>query len=386
MRVALSMGILRVPPTYFALQHAEVLTSHVFRMHTLVSHITAPGLRTPVVSAVPGASVLSFRQRELLEPLFLGRMSRQVREWGPDVIHQHFGVWTTPAADAARACDVPWVTTLHGADVFAALGTTRAPMQAWHRHNFSRMCREADLVLAVSHYLAGKAVEAGVPASRLEVLHQGVDTDFFRPARPGDPTAPEDPTGPGSPSSALPLVLHVGALSPAKGIDDLIEASLALRPRLPHGLVLVGDGPLRPRVEEAARHHPHIHLAGPTDRAGVRAWMSRADVLALVSKESHGRREAAGLVALEAQACGTPVVVNDSGGTSEMLDPGVTGLLAVEGDVTSLEHALAGILGLDEGTRRAMGTRARDFVVRERSLAGSAHRLGGIYTDLVGGH
>jgi glycosyltransferase involved in cell wall biosynthesis len=176
-------------------------------------------------------------------------------------------------------------------------------------------------------------------------------------------------------------VLFVGRLAAHKGVSDLVEASLALvRRGVEHELVLVGDGPLRGVLGDQARRHPHLTVAGPTDRQGVREALRSGHVLVLPSTP----REAAGLVLLEAQACGVPVVTYASGGKPEMLEPDRTGALVPHGDVPALTEAVADVLRLPPAQYAAMASRAREFVVGQRSLAVSAARLGEHYDDLLG--
>jgi glycosyltransferase involved in cell wall biosynthesis len=215
----------------------------------------------------------------------------------------------------------------------------------------------------VSRYLASQAVLAGFDSSRLEVHYQGIDTDFFTPS-------PES-----SPAAEPPTIAFVGALSERKGARDLIQVSRRLIGTLPHRLVLAGGGPLAAELAAETADDRHICLTGPLDREEVRTRLRNATVLVLPTKASRGGREAAGLVLLEAQACGTPVVAYDSGGTSEMLAPDVSGLLVPEGNTEALAAAVGDILTLGGADYARMRDSARDFAVRERSLAGSCGEL-----------
>ena len=126
MKVALTKGTLWVPPTYFAVQHAVAMPDIDVRVFDLVSDIADPAVKLDVVDAVPGAGRVSRRAREIAKWAALGRMARQVREWEPDLIHQHQGTWSLPAVRAAREASVPLVTTLHGADAYVLPTLTRA--------------------------------------------------------------------------------------------------------------------------------------------------------------------------------------------------------------------------------------------------------------------
>ena len=377
-RVAVVHGTLRVPPTYFTLEQALPLRDRFeIEFHALATQIAEP-LPLPVHDAL-GLHGLSFRRREFLLPLVLGRLSRQLRRARPDLLHQQFGTWSSPARHAAAALKVPLLATLHGSDVFTTSYAGRDPRYAWHRRNVLGVIEQADRVLCVSRFLADAAVHAGADPARVEVHYQGVDTDFLTP---GDGAAATAGARTGAASGVdVPRVLFVGRLAAYKGVPDLVEASLDLARRgVEHELVLVGDGPLRATLEEQARSHAHLTVTGPRDRDGVRDALRGGHVLVLPSTP----REAAGLVLLEAQACGVPVVAYASGGKPEMLDPDRTGALVPHGDVAALADAVAGILRLDPAEHAAMARRAREFVVARRSLPVSAAALGEHYDALLG--
>ena len=370
MRVAYTIGIVRVPPTYFAIQHAEKLKTNTSALFGLVLEKNDHSIKTPFISAVPGEGVLSFRKREYIEPLFLGRMSRQIAAFHPEIIHQHFATWAIPAIKAAKKTGAPLLVTLHGGDVFNQLYRSRTLMGRWHQENYVAVNKEANKILPVSRYLADKAIESGLSAGRIEVHYQGIDTDFFRP--PPTPSKNE-----------IPTILQVGALSVAKGIPTLIKASNILKKTIPHKLLLIGDGPLKTDVLKAQQLYPHIRYLGAMTREQVKEQMQRSDLFVLATQEYRGRKEAAGLVTLEAQACGTPVVVNRSGGAAEMLSEGVSGFTAERENPDSLAQQMQKFLSLDPSSQLEMGKKAREFVVNERSLTSSCRKLLSIYQALL---
>ena len=140
----------------------------------------------------------------------------------------------------------------------------------------------------------------------------------------------------------------------------------------------MGDGPLAP----ALRAHAHVSFTGRLDREGVRDWMRRARVLVLPTKPTEGRQEAAGLVLLEAQACGVPVVTYPTGGTPEMIAPGAS-LLAAERSPHSLARSIDEALAWSEDERADRGAACRAWVTRERSLRASIQHLRAIYADVT---
>src|SRR5690606_19202279 len=182
---------------------------------------------------------------------------------------------------------------------------------------------------------------AGAHAARIRVHYQGVDTSFFTPQ-----VNLEEET------SRLPRILYAGALIPLKRVDLVIRASQTLARDLPHELVIIGDGPLRQALETQASEDQHIRFVGSTDRRGVRAQMQEADALLLLSQG-----EGAGLVTLEAQACGLAAIVSGGDGKAEMVDDGATGaVLSADPTPDEVARALREWLP-DSPSMRAQGAR-----------------------------
>ena len=366
-RVALAKGTLLVPPTYFALSHALAMPELDWRAFTLAARLGDPTATIPVDEAAPRALGSPLPFRVAAQARGLGRMRRAITEWRPDIIHQHQATWSVPAVGAARDTGVPLVVTLHGGDAYPRLG--RGAGSVWNAHNQQMAFAGASRLLAVSRYLADVALGAGAAPERLSVHYQGVDTHWWTPSAP-DRTE----------SSEEPIVLFVGALSGLKGVDDLARASATLVRRRPHRLVLVGNGPLAARLRA---HAPsHVTLTGSLDREGVREWMRRAHVLVLPTKPTRGRQEAAGLVLLEAQACGVPVIAYSTGGTPEMVTPGAS-LLTQERSPVALARSIDEALGWSSTQRADRGAACRAWVARERSLRGSVDQLRAIYADVT---
>jgi glycosyltransferase involved in cell wall biosynthesis len=367
-KIAITKSTLRIPPTYFATAHAERLKDkHDFRVFTLVAEIEDSSVTVPVTDFVP-LPRLGFRRRELIMPAFMSSMAVAVHRFEPDVIHQHFATWSQPAVKAATLSGAPLVTTMHGSDMVALGNPADTMMARWHHRNVLAAAAQSTRILVVSNYMAGRAAELDLDTAKIHVHYQGVDTDYFEPTR--------------YQSDDVPVVLFVGRLNTQKGIRDLLDASLAVWRKARHRLVVIGDGPLRDTVAEHAASHPHIDYLGRQDRSAIRAWMQQAHVLVAPSQEAGGAREAAGLVLLEAQACGTPVLAYRSGGIPEMMDDSVTGLLAPEADYPRLQDGLRQILQLGSADYLAMRRDARKFAVDHRSLAGSVRELDAHYQDV----
>jgi glycosyltransferase involved in cell wall biosynthesis len=178
----------------------------------------------------------------------------------------------------------------------AAMRPVMRRMARWDRETAGR----ADRYVAISHYVAGRI---GRYYNReASVVYPPVDTDFYRP----DNTTPEE------------FALIVSALVPYKRIGVAIDA--CARARVP--LKIVGDGPDRTTLERGAAGR--AEFLGRLPDQDVRALYRRAAVVLLPGEEDFG------IVPLEAQACGRPVVALGRGGAVETIVPGETGLLVDE--------------------------------------------------------
>ena len=248
---------------------------------------------------------------------------------GADLVHAHW----IPTALAARATGKPYVLQVWGTDVELA---RRAPALA------RPLLRGARLVVAASQFLAGAARELG--AREVAVVPAPVPI----PAAVGPPDEP-------------PHVLYAGRLSEEKGILEFLEATAGL-PR-----VVVGDGPLRGRVPEAAGFVPPAELG---------AWYERAAVVCVPS-----RREGYGMTAREAMAHGRPVVATAVGGLADLRGDGV--VLVPPGDVGELRAALRRLLA-DEGERRRLGAAARRAAEAGFSPSAIGGGLAAVYRAALG--
>ena len=266
----------------------------------------------------------------------------------PDVIVTYHVYYKSPdliGAELARQFGIPYVT-VEASHAGKRSAGEWAPAQ--------RLSDEAIAQAAMNICFTARdreGVAKLADAVRIAMLAPFVDLDGFDPPPQREAHDPVE------------LVTVAMMLKGAKMESWRLLAG-AVRALDPGGwrLTLVGDGPLRDEVERLFHGLKPVRFAGQLDRRGVAGYLARSDVFVWP-----GWGEAFGLVYLEAQAMGLPVVAMRSGGVIDVVRDGETGLLGAEEDVTALTASLARLIG-DAGLRRRMGDKAMAFVRNERSL------------------
>lgn len=314
-------------------------------------------------SRIPGLEKLLLKQRGRVPRRWLRALAAE----RPTLLHAHFGSSALPARHLARALGIPLVLTYHGMDITVR---PRSPSGVQGR---LRAFAAADLVIAVSEFIADRVREAGCPPEKVVVHFIGVDTTRFTPG-----------TGPRSPAQ----VLFVGRLVTKKGVVHLIRAMREVRRQIPAAeLVIAGDGELRRALaQEAATLRVPARFLGVQTPAQVRELMRGAAVLAGPSiADERGNAEGLPMVFVEAQACGLPVVVSRSGGSAEGVVHGATGFVFEPGDEEALAGHLVSVLA-DPGLRARLGEAARAHAVLNFDLARQTARLEALYDQVRARH
>ncbi len=302
-------------------------------------------------------------------------LADRVRDIEPVLIHAHFGVEGVYAVKLAARLGIPLVTTFHGFDATASPGELlRAGKVSWVRYALSRrgLARKGDLFLCTSEYIRERLLALGFPPERVRTHYIGVDTACVRPS-----------DGP----AASDVVLHVARLVEVKGTTYLLDAFETVTGSVPGAtLSIIGDGPLRTRLEAQARrlgitHRVRFHGAEP--HGVVCEWLARSAMLVLPSVETQqGRAEGLGMVLLEAAAAGVPVVATRCGGIAEIVEDGETGYLVPQRDRSALAKRILALLS-DPEARTAMGQRARWHAERRFDLGRQTRALEDLYESLL---
>jgi glycosyltransferase involved in cell wall biosynthesis len=292
-------------------------------------------------------------------------------------------VLTLRLAIASRGVDIVHAHTSH-AVALGALATTggRARLVVTRRVDFQLSANpvtrwkygRAAGMIAISDAVANALVASGIPRGRIEIIRSGVDLE-----RPVAPASAKTLRELGVPDGA-PLVVQVAALVGHKDPLTFVRAVAAARREVPalHA-VMVGAGHLRAAVEaerESLGLGQVLHLAGY--RTDADSILAAADVATLSSEE-----EGLGTVLLDALALGRPVAATAGGGIPEIIQDGLSGLLAPVRDGEALGQAIARLL-VDRplADRLAATGRAR---VAEFSIARTVERTAAVYGRVMGG-
>ena len=274
-----------------------------------------------------------------------GRALAEARRFRPDVVLSVHIVLSPAARMIRRATGARTAQYLHADEIRA-----RPTLAGF-------AVRGADAVVAVSEHTRRLALSAGADPSRLHRIPAGVDipvSTSSRVARPSRAT-----------------VLTVARLHDRyKGHDVLLRAMPLVRARVPEvQWVVVGEGPLRPELERLVADHGldgHVRFTGEVSDAERDAWLDQAHVFAMPARLPGGGvgGEGFGIVFLEANAHGLPVVAGNVGGALDAVVHGETGLLVDPDDHRAVAAAIADLL-LDPKRARAIGragaARARSF-------------------------
>jgi glycosyltransferase involved in cell wall biosynthesis len=209
----------------------------------------------------------------------------------------------------------------------------------------ARFLAHAHAVIAVSSFTRDALVRLmGIDPGKIVLIPNGVDTARFQPRPPRADIAERYGV------AGRRVILNVGRLVARKGQDHLIRAMPAILASSPDAhLLIAGEGPLRPTLESLIAQHgvqARVTLLGEVDDAALTDLYAQADLFALPNRQMpDGDTEGFGLVFLEANACGKPVVSGRAGGVIDAVQDGVNGL-AVDGEnIEEIAHAVSRLLG-----------------------------------------
>ncbi len=254
-----------------------------------------------------------------------------------DLLHVHYAIPHATVAYLAKqiladeGIHIPVVTTLHGTDI-TLVGSDRsfAPVVAFS-------INQSDGVTAVSNHLRQQTCEQLRITREINVIYNFIDfsrfsrlnKEHFRKA-----IAPEGEK----------ILVHTSNFRKVKRIEDVILTFDIVQQKLPSKLLLVGDGPERPRLERMCRElglFEHVRFLGKQD--AIEEILAVSDIFLIPSAN-----ESFGLAALEAMACEVPVISSNAGGLPEVNVHGITGFVADIGDIERMADSALMLLQNEE--------------------------------------
>jgi colanic acid/amylovoran biosynthesis glycosyltransferase len=298
---------------------------------------------------------------------------RRLRARAPRLVYAHFAPDGHAALQLAERLGVPLVTALHGYDVTMsdhAIGQTRLGRE--YLRGRAQLQKKGALFLSCSTFVRRRGLEMGYPADRTIVHRIGVDVERFKPPVAG---------------RREKIVLFVGRLVEKKGCASLIEAMAKVQRCCPAAeLVVIGGGELLADYQaRAAAGRIRCRFLGTQPPNVVQEWMARAAVFCVPSVvAASGDAEGFGMVFIEAQAMGLPVVSTYSGGIPEAVKNRETGLLVNERDPRALAEAILTLIESHELWQR-FSVAGRKRVVENFNLVRQTDRLEEVFEQLLAG-
>ena len=352
-------------------------TVYTRRTHALqpsVVHVE-PGFRVVHIDA--GAHDLAKEDLPSVLTEFGDQVMRHLRgEYPADVVHANYFLSGIVAHRIKHEMNIPFVVTFH---TLAKVKAEGGDFESEWRHQ-----AEADIINCADAICVNCTEEEnqflrlyGRPKGRLEIVAPGVEHAFFAP---GDQRGARRALGLGA---ETPVLLFVGRIQPLKGPDVAVQALAALH-RPDARLLIVGGASGQEGSAEVAHLHALIDELGVRDQVQfvppqahhlLSTYYRAADAVLVPS-----RSESFGLVALEASACGVPVVASAVGGLLTLVDHGETGYLVPDRDPEVFAHYLREIIE-HPSHAEALGKRAAARATRY-TWSFAAARLRRLFQDL----
>lgn len=249
-----------------------------------------------------------------------------------DLLHVHYAIPHATSAYLAKQIlkdkmDLKIITTLHGTDItLVGLEPSFLPLV-----KFS--IAQSDGVTAVSRFLKEKTITHYNCEEPIEVIPNFVDTECYKPNPQSEFRKHIAPDG-------EKILVHTSNFRQVKRVTDAIRVFEKVQKKIPSKLILVGDGPDRSECERLCRQLDlcdHIKFLGKQE--GLIKILASSDVFLIPSQS-----ESFGLAALEAMACGLPVVSSSVGGLPELVKHNETGFIAEIGDIDRMAKYVIALL------------------------------------------
>jgi glycosyltransferase involved in cell wall biosynthesis len=335
------------------------------RGHRVLLVTTQPSLELPVSVFNPYEAMGRWRLPKVHLVVAHVLTARAVDRFKPDLVHMHF-VSEQPLIERLAARWPRFVVSVWGRDV--VWDGPQPPPVTWVNRR-RRILALADQVTATTEFLADHTRPLLRPGQPLTVIPFGVDTDVFRLRDRG------------TDNSAL-TIGFAKHFSRKYGPDVLIRSMVRVRRECPAArLIMVGDLERQPyqRLVDELGLNDVVSLQGPVAYESMAAFMQR---LAVFCMPSVYESETFGVAAVEAAACGIPVVASRVGGVQAAVIDGSTGILVAPNDPDALADALIALLKHPE-RRYSMGTAGRAFACDRYRWVASVDAMESVYARVV---
>jgi colanic acid/amylovoran biosynthesis glycosyltransferase len=287
------------------------------------------------------------------------------------LVHVQFGynITSLDKLKAAKILKSKLLVTFHGFDAFFNESTKTEKMKY-----YKLLFEVGDYFTCNTNYLKNYLLELGCPADKLEVVHVPVNTLNFNPSVK-------------EPNEAPLVLLSVGRLIKLKGHHHGINVTKMLVDKGYDVIYqIIGDGPELDNLQKmvlSLNLMEKVKFLGSQPQHNVIKHMKSCDLFLMTStSDASGRREAQGLVTIEAQACGKPVVAFESGGVPDTLINNTTGFLSKENDLLSMMRNIEQLIN-NPGLKQKMGKHAVEFVSENYSYSVVSKQWENIYSKLI---
>jgi glycosyltransferase involved in cell wall biosynthesis len=343
-------------------------------------------------ASINGVSFVPYYSTDRVFPLdnwFFNRsLAKKASGINADVYEAHtVSGYGFPKALEKQKIKKPFIHTIHGvlADEYEqakkeGYPSVRGRLANYFMHSLAKLEEEtahnATLIVTISNYSVEKIQKCyHIDKSKVRIVPNGVDVEKFKPAGNSEETRRKFGLG------DEPCVLFVGSLIPRKGLPFLVEAAKKIvKEKANTKFLIVGDGPLKNQLTislEKANLLDNFLFMGNLKDDVLPAVYGCADVFVLPSIQ-----EGQGIVLLEAQASGKPVVAFDAGGINETVQNDITGLLVERGSIDGLANALLKLLR-DKGLRDKLGVNGRRFVTENFTWDICAQKMLKVYREAL---
>lgn len=305
-------------------------------------------------------------------PGLRARFRRHLDRLEPDVVHAQFGPMGVLVAPVTEALRIPLVVTFHGYDISVL------PQNEKTRRRYRALFQKADAITGVSNHNCSKLLSLGAPEKKVRLLHNGTRIEEFSYSNPRSRF-----------EGKTVQLLFVGRLVKVKSPVDLLDAFAMARKRMDGEadlhLTIAGDGPQSNSVQQRIRQwglRDQVECLGRVSHDEVQSLMKRNHMYVQHSKKTNsGEEEGLGVVFIEAQASGLPVVATQSGGIPDVVVNGETGYLVPEGDTEAMADRVVHLARRPEMWEE-MGRAGRRHVEENFDLTKQVAKLIELYKEL----